>query len=126
MNTTPGGPRMHTLVPGHLVYRKGTTLGHLLFLAYIYNIPHAVRSSKARLFADDSLLYRNIFKPGQSGIAATGPEAIGGLGEYVANVPLPEPVPHILNRFKQAKESFPNNVFPPRATARSRNPQQIR
>ena len=37
-----------------------TVLGPLLFLTYINDLPAAVQHSSARLFADDSLLYRRI------------------------------------------------------------------
>ena len=36
---------------------QGTLLGPLLVLAYIYDLPDSLKSSDARLFADDSLLY---------------------------------------------------------------------
>ena len=39
---------------------QGTVLGPLLFLTYISNLPDAVHNSSAKLFADDSLLYRRI------------------------------------------------------------------
>ena len=39
---------------------QGTVLGPLLFLAFIYDLPDSVRSSEARLFADDSLLYLTV------------------------------------------------------------------
>ena len=39
---------------------QGTVPGPLLFLTYINDLPYAVHHSSARLFADDSLLYRRI------------------------------------------------------------------
>jgi hypothetical protein len=39
---------------------QGTVLGPLLFLAYINDLPDDVKHSKTRLFADDSLLHREI------------------------------------------------------------------
>ena len=39
---------------------QGSVLGPLLFLTYINDLPDAVQHSSARLFADDSLLYRRI------------------------------------------------------------------
>ena len=39
---------------------QGTVLGHLLFLLYINDLPDVVKQSKVSLFADDSLLYRNV------------------------------------------------------------------
>ena len=39
---------------------RGTFLGPHLFLAYINDLPVAVKSSNIRLFADDSLLCRKI------------------------------------------------------------------
>ena len=39
---------------------QGSVLGPLLFLTYINDLPDAVPHSNARLFADDSLLYRRI------------------------------------------------------------------
>ena len=40
---------------------QGTALGPLLFLTYSNDLSdHAVQHSSARLFADDSLLYRKI------------------------------------------------------------------
>ena len=42
---------------------QGTVLGPLLFLLYINDLPDAVKHSKVKLFADDSLLFRKITKP---------------------------------------------------------------
>ncbi|KAK7093437.1 hypothetical protein V1264_012780 [Littorina saxatilis] len=39
---------------------QGTVLGPLLFLLYINDMPDVVKNSKVKLFADDSLLFRNI------------------------------------------------------------------
>ena len=39
---------------------KGTVLGHILFLIFINYLPDTIRSS-VRLFADDCVLYRNIY-----------------------------------------------------------------
>jgi len=39
---------------------QGTVLGPLLFLAFINDLPDVVRSSSTRLFADDSLLFREV------------------------------------------------------------------
>ena len=48
---------------------QGTVLGPLLFLAYINDInEHLSPGTHIRLFADDSLLYRNILTPEDSAI----------------------------------------------------------
>ena len=39
---------------------QGTVLGPLLFLAFINDLPDIVRSSSTRLFADDSLIFREV------------------------------------------------------------------
>ena len=39
---------------------QGTVLGPLLFLAFISDLPERANHSHARLFADDSLLFRQI------------------------------------------------------------------
>ncbi|KAK7088259.1 hypothetical protein V1264_022195 [Littorina saxatilis] len=41
---------------------QGTVLGPLLFLIYINDMPEAVKHSKLKLFADDSLLYKKVTK----------------------------------------------------------------
>ena len=40
--------------------QQGTVLGPLLYLAYINDLPDSLKSSDARLFADDSLLYLTV------------------------------------------------------------------
>ena len=39
---------------------QGTVLGPMLFLCFINNLPESIKSSQAKLFADDSLLFRVI------------------------------------------------------------------
>ena len=39
---------------------QGTVLGPVLFLAFISDLPLAVRHSNVRLFADDCVLYKRI------------------------------------------------------------------
>ena len=57
---------------------QGTVLGPLLFLVYINDIQKNI-SSNLRLFADDSLLYRQITKPEDEGILQ---EDINKLSEW--------------------------------------------
>ena len=47
---------------------QGTVLGPLLFLLFINDMPDAVKNSKVRLFADDSLLYRSIKTKGDQAL----------------------------------------------------------
>ena len=42
---------------------QGSVLGPLLFLTYINDLPDCISSSTTRLFADDSVLYRQISSP---------------------------------------------------------------
>ena len=49
-----------SLAPALSGIPQGTVLGPLLFVAYINDLPDAVKSSNVRLFTDDSLLYRKI------------------------------------------------------------------
>ena len=45
---------------------QGTVLGPLLFLVYISDLPEVVSTSTLRLFADDSLLYRQVMNQSDS------------------------------------------------------------
>ena len=49
-----------TSVPVTATVPQGTVLGPILFLVYINDFPEYLKHSKLRLFADDSIIYRDI------------------------------------------------------------------
>ena len=63
---------------------RGTVLGPLLFLTYIGDLPDTVQHSSARLFADDSLLYRRIKDQHDQAILQEDHDSLGGI-THLAN-----------------------------------------
>ena len=63
---------------------RGTVLGPLLFLTYISDLPDTVQHSSARLFADDSLLYRRIKDQHDQAILQEDHDSLGGI-THLAN-----------------------------------------
>ena len=85
----------------------------LLFLAYISDLPP---TSDCLLTTASSTC---------KSAAATGPTALGGLGEHLANELQPQQVQHIPNLTKQTKEFTPDDLLSPWTTASGGEFQQI-
>ena len=96
---------------------QGTVLGPLLFLCFINDLPESIKSSQAKLFADDSLLFK-VIKNDSDRALLQRPFSIGALGENLADEFQPHQMCSAEDLYKE-EESTTNTVPTARSYTRS-------